>query len=143
MSSQMKDFVSQCDVCQTHHDSQVREPIFQHVSPLPWAKIAADLYYFLGRVLLVVRDNFGNFSQVDSLSTENSKALIRSPMAMWQIRGVGSVVTDNGPCFASSVFATMASQWNFQHVTSSPRYSQSNGKTENAVRTVKRLFTKC
>ena len=83
MSLQMKDFVSQCDVCQTHHDSQVREPIIQHdVSPLPWAKIAADLYYFLGRVLLVVRDNFANFSQVDSLSTENYKALIRSPMAM-------------------------------------------------------------
>jgi len=119
----MKDFVIQYDLCQTHHDSQVREPIIQHdVSPLHWAKIAADLYYFLGRVLLVVRDNFGNYSEEDSLSTENSKALIRSPMAMWQIRGVGSVVTDNGPCYASSEFATLASQWNFQHVTSSPRY---------------------
>lgn len=38
MSSQMKDFVSQCDVCLTHRDSQVREPIIQHdVSPRPWA----------------------------------------------------------------------------------------------------------
>ena len=78
----MKDFVSQYDVCQTHHDSQVREPITEHdVSPLPWAKRATDFYYFSGRVLLVVRDDFGNFSEVDSLSTENSKALIRSPMA--------------------------------------------------------------
>lgn len=79
----MKDFVSQCDVCQTHHDSQVREPIIQHdVSPLPWAKIAADLYYFLCWVLIVERDNFDNFSEVDSLSTENYKPLVRSPMAM-------------------------------------------------------------
>ena len=54
-----------------------------------------------------------------------------------------SIVTDNGPCFASSEFATFVKQWNFQHITSSPRYLQSNGKAENAVRTVKRLFSKC
>ena len=141
----MKDFVSQCDVCLTHHDSQVREPILQHnVSPRPWAKVGADLCYFSSRVLLVVSDYFSNFIEVNSVSAENSKAVIRSLMAMFSQYGVpDSVVTDNGPCFASSEFSKFASQWNFQHVTSSPRYPQSNGKAENAVHTVKHLFTKC
>ena len=31
----------------------------------------------------------------------------------------------------------------FSHVTSSPTHAQSNGKAEGAVKTVKRLFTKC
>ena len=75
---------------------------------------------------------------------ENSKSVIRSLMAMFSRYGLPVfVVSDNGPCFASSQLAKFANQWNFQHVTSSPRYPQSNGKAENAVRTVKRLFTKC
>ena len=36
-----------------------------------------------------------------------------------------------------------AKTWGFDHVTSSPRYPQSNGKAENAVKAVKCLFTKC
>ena len=53
-----------------------------------------------------------------------------------------TLVTDNGPSFVSSEFAKFAVQWSFQLVTASPRYPQSNGKAENAVRTVERLFTK-
>ena len=33
MSTQMKDFVGQCDICLTHRDSQVREPLLQHEVP--------------------------------------------------------------------------------------------------------------
>ena len=53
-----------------------------------------------------------------------------------------TLVTDNGPQFASDEFAKFAKVWSFKQVTSSPRYPQSNGKAENAVKTVKRLFTK-
>ena len=145
MSAQMKDFVGQCDVCLTHRDSQVQEPLLQHEVPSrPWAKVAADICFHSGRALLVVVDYFSNFIEVDSLSSETSKSVIRSLVAIFSRFGVpDTLVTDNGPCFDSSEFAKFADQWNFQHVTSSPRYPQSNGKAENAVRTVKRLFTKC
>jgi hypothetical protein len=53
------------------------------------------------------------------------------------------LVSDNGTNFASAEFADFAKSWNFEHITSSPRYAQSNGKAENTVRTVERLFRKC
>ena len=40
---------------------------------------------------------------------------------------------DNGPQFESTKFAKSANQWSFEHVTSSPHYTQSNGKAEYAV----------
>ena len=53
------------------------------------------------------------------------------------------LVTDNGPEFASAEFSVFAKTWMFQHTTSSLYHPQWNGKAENAVKTVKRLFTKC
>ena len=46
------------------------------------------------------------------------------------------IISDNGPQFASAEFAKFGKQWGFNHVTSSPRYPQSNGKAENAEKTV-------
>lgn len=65
---------SQCNDFLTHHDLHVREPTMWHdLSLCPYARIAADLCYF----------NFSNFIEVVILSTENSKAVIRSLMAMF------------------------------------------------------------
>ena len=54
-----------------------------------------------------------------------------------------TMVMDNGPQLTSAEFAVFAKTCMFEHVTTSPRYPQSNSKAENAVKTVKRLFTKC
>ena len=53
------------------------------------------------------------------------------------------IITDNGPPFNSREFKDFAEKFEFEHVTSSPRYPQSNGKAENAVKIVKTLMRKC
>ena len=56
--------------------------------------------------------------------------------------GIPSVVfSDNSP-FNSQEFRKFAELYEFEHQTSSPRYPQSNGKTENAVWMAKHLMTK-
>ena len=48
--------------------------------------------------------------------------------------------SDNGTQFSSSEFAKFAETWRFEHKTSSPRYPQSNGKAENAIKVCKALL---
>jgi len=43
----------------------------------------------------------------------------------------------------SKEFCSFIATLGFTHMTSSPCYPQSNGKAENVVKTVKRLFKKC
>ena len=51
-------------------------------------------------------------------------------------------VSDNGPPFNSQQFADFSKVYDFDHVTSSPAYPQSNGKAENAVKQAKMLMLK-
>lgn len=52
-------------------------------------------------------------------------------------------MTDNGPPFSSKEFAAFANQYRFDHITSSPRYPQSNGFIERMVQTVRQCKEKC
>lgn len=51
-------------------------------------------------------------------------------------------MSDNGPQFASEEFADIARLWEFDHITSSPHYPQSNGKAEQAVKVTKHILKK-
>ena len=52
------------------------------------------------------------------------------------------IVSDNGPEFSSHEHAEFANQYGFKHVTSSPRYPQSNGIAERAVQTAEDILKK-
>ena len=50
--------------------------------------------------------------------------------------------SDNGPQHSSEKFAQLASSYEFNHVTSSPRYAQSNEQVEHAMRMIKAMLKK-
>lgn len=52
------------------------------------------------------------------------------------------IMSNNGPQFISNDFNKFSKEWQFNHVTSSPRFPQSNGLAEAAVKTVKTIDNK-
>ena len=145
MSKELKEYFSKCDICLSYQASPGREPILQHeITERPWAKIGVDLCELDGCMLLVVCDYYSNFIEIDNINRATSQSLCKSLKSMFSRYGVPDIViSDNGPQFAAAEFSEFANKGAFKHDTSSPHYPQSNGKAENAVKTVKWLLTKC
>ena len=53
-----------------------------------------------------------------------------------------TLISDNGPCYASETFKKLMTEYNVNHITSSPHYPQSNSLAEKYVQIVKNLFHK-
>ena len=145
MSAELKDYVSRCEVCMMHRRRQTKEPLMQHdFAARPWSKVGADIANMGDRNLLIVVDYYSNYIEVARLTSITSRSMIRELQIIFSRFGIpDTLVTDNGPQFSSAEFVAFAKSWGFQHITSSPVYPQSNGKAENAVKTVKQLFLKC
>jgi hypothetical protein len=80
---------------------------------------------------------------VDCLVDKKAPEIIRHLRAHFSRYGVPEVlISDNGPPFNSAEFKSFATRYEFEHRTSSPRFPQSNGKAENAVKTIKNLMRK-
>ena len=92
---------------------------------------------------MITVDYFSNFFEVDYLTSTTTTAVIKKLKEEFSRHGIPETVfTDNGPQFVCKEFREFSNEWEFEHLTSSPRYPQSNGKVENSVKTRKLLMKK-
>ena len=88
-------------------------------------------------------DYYSKYPEIALLSSTTSSAVVTHVRSIFGRHGIPQiVVSDNGPQFASDTFRKFAGEYDFHHVTSSPRYPQANGLAEKGVHIVKRLFQK-
>ena len=144
MSYDIKQFIASCDICRTFETSQQKETLMSHELPSrPWEKVGTDLFTWEGQEYLVLVDYYSNFWEVDLLPQTTSTAVINKLKAHFARYGSPTqLVSENGPQFTSETFRSFSTNWDFEHLCSSPGHSQSNGKAESAVKTAKRLLTK-
>ena len=77
------------------------------------------------------------------LRRTTSTAVMQAIKAIFSRHGVPeTLLGDNGPQYSSHEFAEFAKAYEFNYITSSPRFPQSNGQAERAVKTAKQLIQK-
>ncbi|XP_049527489.1 uncharacterized protein LOC125947152 [Dermacentor silvarum] len=92
---------------------------------------------------LVSERTSGRLAHVDELRDLSTTSVVDALRAMFARYGLPlQLCTDNGPQLASHEFAQFAARYDFEHVTSSPRYPCSNGLAEKGVQVVKRILKK-
>ena len=109
----------------------------------PWEKIVVDIFTLDGKDYLVTIDYYSNFWEKDRLPSTKATTAILKLKGHFACYGIpNQVISDNGPQFSSKEFADLARIWDFEHLTSSPGHSKSNGKAESGVKTAKRILRK-
>ena len=128
--------VSSCETCLKHQRKEPKEPMV--TTDLPdelWQKVGTDLFHLDGKNYLLVIDYLSNYPEMALLPNMSATCVIKHMKSIPQI-----VYSDNGPSYSCKEFQNFAEDYDFQHVTSSPRYAQSNGKAEKGVHIVKQLL---
>ncbi|XP_018403210.1 PREDICTED: uncharacterized protein K02A2.6-like [Cyphomyrmex costatus] len=108
----------------------------------PWQKVGIDLFK-LDAWYLVIVNYYSRYIEISQLKTLTEREVITKCKEIFARYGIPETVrSDCGTQFASE-FRRFAKEYDFEHITSSPKYSQSNGAAEAAVKIAKNILKKC
>lgn len=95
------------------------------------------------RYFLITVDHYSDFFEIDELNSLSAKTTIVMCRKNFSRYGIpAKVITDNGTNFVNVEFRKFASEWEFNHATSSPHHQQANGKAKSTVKIAKQLLKK-
>ena len=143
LSKEIEELIKNCSEC-SKAQLQRAQPMIPSVLPdLPWQKIATDLFEWKGSNYLLIVDYFSRYIEIAKLSGLSADEVIKHTKSIFARHGIpDTVVSDNGPQYASEAYRDFSKSYQFQHITSSPYYPRSNGEAERAVGVVKSLLKK-
>ena len=143
MTQRIAEMVRNCTTCSIHAND-VAEPLLPREFPTsPWEHVGSDLFYCKQRWYLLLVDYYSRYIKVSLLAALSSCDVIEHMKSHFVRHGIPELLTsDNGPQYASEEFHKFAGTYSFQHVTSFPRYPQSNVAAERAVQTIKSITKK-
>lgn len=144
MDQDICELVDNCQHCQDRLPSQQQEPLRSKPRPSrPFQEVAADFAQYGGQQFLITVDCYSDWPDIFLMGTDTTaSALIRAVRTLFCRTAAPDVFwSDEGTQFMSAPFQKFLQEWGVQHKTSSPRYPQSNGKAEAAVKSMKKLIS--
>ena len=144
MTKDIKEAVEKCEICAAFQAKYVKQPMQTHEIPdRPWSRVSSDLFTLNGKEYIVLADSYSDFIEVGELKGTTASYITEFLKGQFSRHGIPDVfVTDNGPQYCCREFTEFSREWEFKHVTSSPKHAKSNGKAKSTVKVAKKIFKK-
>ena len=141
----VEQMISKCLACQSVSDAPRREPLQPTLMPSRvWDVLHIDLFGPLrtGEYILGVVDECSRWPEVAVLRTTTSTVVTKQLMRMFATHGIPStIVSDNGPQFASAIFGEFCNELGIKHRKTTPYWPEANAEIERFFRTLKKFLT--
>lgn len=135
--------IKNCEKCLKNSKPMVEPMLSLEIPFLPWQTIGTDLMELNGKTYLVIQDYYTRWPEVFELRNLKSKTVIDCLKETFSRYGIPRIVrSDNGRQFDSMEFRNFSQEYTFKWVSSSPKYPQSNGQAESAVKLLKKIMKK-
>ncbi|UYV61752.1 K02A2.6-like [Cordylochernes scorpioides] len=145
MSIDIAEKVKNCEICQKHQKSKIRQPLKPFPVPdYPWQTVSLGIFYIQKKPHLLVVDRYSGYPEVFTLEPPtaiNVKNKLRETFARFGIPE--TMMSDNGPPFRSEIMTDFCIRWGIKQLFSSPHLHRSNGLAERNIQTIKNQLIKC
>ena len=133
---------NQCKPCNENAPSQPEEPIIITPDPkIPFEHVVSDLYQKAGRYYHIYADRLSGWTEVAKIPCPAFRHVKKNLQTWFQTYGVPEEISsDGGPPYSSKEYDDFLENWGIKKRLSSAHYPQSNGRTEVAVKTMKRTL---
>ena len=138
-NEQLEQLILNCKFCLKY--SRWKDKINLHtalgheVPPVPWNKLATDIFHYESQPYLLIVDYTSRFPIVRKLKSMSAQHIAEHFKSIFLGYGwPDTLVSDNGPCYTAKTFTNLMKEYAVNHITSSPHYPQSNGLVENLSR---------
>ena len=147
LNDQLEQLILNCQLCFTYSKLKKKGTLHtalgHEVPPVPWSKVATDIFHYESQPYLFIVDYTSRFPIVRKLKSMSAQHITEHFKSIFSEYGwPDTVVSDNGPCYVAEAFSTLMKEYAVTHITSSPHYPQSNGLAEKFIQIVKNLFHK-
>ena len=147
INEQLEHLVLTCQLCLKYSRSKEKNmphtALGHEVPPVPWSKVATDIFHYESHSYLLVVDYTSRSPIVRELKSMSAQHIVEHFRLIFSEYGwPDTLISDKGPCYIAETFTNLMKKYAVNHIRSSPHYCQSNGLAEKFVQIVKNLFQK-
>lgn len=134
MSTDIENFINNCEVCQINKPANKKETLKVHDLPdRSWQYLFSDFLEYNHKYYLLIVDSYSHWLEVIPVKNKTADVVINICKDIFSKFGIpDKFLADNNP-YNSTKFKEFAKAWNFALEFSSPYHHQSNGLAEKYV----------